>query len=390
MTADTYDYAGYYTIVLSEFIDDYDETITQILKDCWSLYIANAIVLTPSKDYETIFLHTFFPYTPQHCESVKPIVYDRFANESFIRNANIFPDKFRNFHQCPLKISSYNFPPFVIMTKQLSGSYYIDGIEGTIVRVISQRLNFTPIVLLSSLNILRNITNISNTDFLKPKLPRSLDMVSFFHQLYSFHFQQNWDKSTNLFLFKIGDDTANLTMGAIVVANSRAEKYSMTFAHYYSALLFAIPIGRPYSSFEKLFFPFKMRAWVCICILFTIAATVITALKLAPQRKRAFLMGRKNDMPFFNMINICLGVTIPFNGIPVRNFARTILFNWLLFTLVLRNAFQGKLFDNLRSNQRMAPLFNLNELYASNYKLYVYESFYQDMVDALPTNQQNR
>lgn len=182
---------------------------------------------------------------------------------------------------------------------------------------------------------------------------------------------------------------ANFTFGATVIAASRAEKYSMAFAHYYGSLLFAIPNGRPYTSFEKLFFPFKMSVWICICILFAIASIVIAALKLASRSKRDFFMGKSNDMPFFNMISICFGGAIPFNEIPIRNFARTILIIWLFFTLILRNAFQGKLYDNLRSSQRMAPLLNLNELYESSYTLYLYESFFQNIVETLP-NQGHR
>lgn len=172
-------------------------------------------------------------------------------------------------------------------------------------------------------------------------------------------------------------------MGAIILAASRAERFSMSFAHFYGLLLFAIPPGRPYTSFEKLFFPFKIGVWSCICILFLIAATVIMILKLIPKKKRDFLMGKSNDMPFFNMMNICLGGTINFRDISGRNFARTFLLIWLMFTLIMRNAYQGKLFDNLRSSQRKAPLFKLDELYKSNLKLYLYESFYQNMADFL-------
>lgn len=81
------------------------------------------------------------------------------------------------------------------------------------------------------------------------------------------------------------------------------------------------------------------------------------------------------------MINICLGGSVSLSNIPARNFARTMLMIWLISTLVLRNAYQGKLFDNLRSNQQMAPYFELDELYGSNLKLYLYESFYQNIAD---------
>lgn len=179
MSAETYDFVGFYTIVLTKHSNTNQETVANILKDCWSLYIANVIVLIPTENYEQIELYTYFPYTPEHCEGVEPVLYDYFENGTFALNVSIFPDKFRNFHKCPLTASLYHLPPFVILKPQSNGSYHIDGIEGTIVRVIAEQLNFTTIVQLSRTNILKNITN-SSTNAVNDKQsvhPRSLDMV---------------------------------------------------------------------------------------------------------------------------------------------------------------------------------------------------------------------
>lgn len=190
MTVDTYEYVGYYTVVLTQHYTDAQETIRKILGDCWSLYIANAIVLAPSEDYQIVYIFTYFPYTPEHCEHVEPVINDYFVNGSCTRNATIFPDKLQNLHKCPLKMSLYDFPPFMMLKPLPNESYYIDGIEGTIIRVLSQRLNFTPIVLLSTTNLLRNITK-SNTE-LQSKYPRSLDLVKtpFLLKIFSIFFLQ--------------------------------------------------------------------------------------------------------------------------------------------------------------------------------------------------------
>lgn len=176
MTVKTYDYAGYYIIVLTEYSEDCEETINNIFGDCWSLYMANVIVLTPTEDYETILMYTFFPYTPTYCEHVEPIVIDHFENGTFVRNASIFPAKFNNMFRCPLKIATYNFPPFVMLTER-SNDTYIDGIEGVVLRVISQRLNFTTIVIPSSLNALNKISNTINVTEIKRSYKRSLELV---------------------------------------------------------------------------------------------------------------------------------------------------------------------------------------------------------------------
>lgn len=100
MTTDTYDYIGYYTIVLTEHMINAQEIVRAILKDCWSLYIANVVLLTPNRDYQKVFVYTFFPFTPDNCEVVEPILLDYFENGTFVNgHKSLFPDKFRNFHR---------------------------------------------------------------------------------------------------------------------------------------------------------------------------------------------------------------------------------------------------------------------------------------------------
>lgn len=178
MSTASHDFTGYYTIILTEHSDDCKETITKIFQDCWSLYMANANVLTPTEDYETIILYTFFPYAPDYCERIEAVVQDYFENNTFVYDAPIFPDKFHNFYKCPLIFSTYHFPPLILLKPLDNGTVYIDGIEGTILRVISQRLNFTPNVVYSTTNLLRNITDGVETEHENPqKLRRSLDVV---------------------------------------------------------------------------------------------------------------------------------------------------------------------------------------------------------------------
>lgn len=152
----------------------------------------------------------------------------------------------------------------------------------------------------------------------------------------------------------------------------------------YPSLLYAIPPGRSYTSLEKLYFPFAFTVWLCISVIFVVAAISCIGLKLTEKKKRDFFVGKRNNMPFFNMVNICLGGTIALNHVPMRNFARTMLIIWLISTLILRNAYQGKLFDYLRNDQHMAPLFNLDDLYQSDLELHVFDSYYKYIVNSFP------
>lgn len=179
MSETSYDYTGFYTILVTGVYNKDHHIVESILKDCWSLYISNVHILTRTTVESAATLYTFYPYTQNHCELVKPILQNYFVNDSFVlADEKLFPEKFRNFHKCPLTLSTYNLVPFMILTPQPNGSYHTDGIDGITFRVISQQLNFTPIVRLSSTNLVRRITAKTHNTIAKPKFPRSLEMVT--------------------------------------------------------------------------------------------------------------------------------------------------------------------------------------------------------------------
>lgn len=177
MSDTSFDYTGFYTILLTEMCHHQHEIVSKILHDCWSLYISNVHVLTGAGIDAIGVLYTFYPYTPVYCDRVKPSIQNYYINDSFVLNSELFPPKFRNFHKCPILVSTYNLPPYMILTPQPNGSYYTDGIDGITLRVISQQLNFTPIVRMSSTNLIRRITVSNHVSKDDPKLPRSLEMV---------------------------------------------------------------------------------------------------------------------------------------------------------------------------------------------------------------------
>lgn len=172
MRSTAYDFKGFYTIVI---YDEFNfEIVNRILGDCWKLYISNVEILVPSKTFDTVHVYTYYPYGPDYCELVKPFEQDVFINNTFARNSQIFPEKFNNFYKCPLTLATYDFRPHMMLAPIENGSFILDGLDGITFRVISQRLNFTPIVKMASTNVLKKVKNKNET---KSKLKPSLDMV---------------------------------------------------------------------------------------------------------------------------------------------------------------------------------------------------------------------
>lgn len=177
MSADAFFFTGFYTIVLTETSKNLNKTIFDIFSDCWSLYMTNVNLLSLNcDDGNTAVLYTYYPYGEAYCEQVLPVIQDYYVNKSFQLKTEIFPEKVRNFHKCPLVLSAYEDSPHMILTAQPNGSFYTDGIDGIFFRVLSQKLNFTPIVKYASSNLLKKLDKV---DYEIPKLARSLEMVGF-------------------------------------------------------------------------------------------------------------------------------------------------------------------------------------------------------------------
>lgn len=152
-----YDYTGVYTIVLTESSRDQYDIMTKILEDCWELQIINVIILV-SFEYQTrTALYTYFPYMSFHCEAVAPVILNYFVGQSFLYNTPFFPDKTRNLYGCNLKVTTFQAEPYMFLSKLENGRMYMDGIDGITMRVLSQRLNFTPIVVIPPNNETRGI-----------------------------------------------------------------------------------------------------------------------------------------------------------------------------------------------------------------------------------------
>lgn len=171
-------------------------------------------------------------------------------------------------------------------------------------------------------------------------------------------------------------------MCAIINEKEGSELFTISFPYYYAALLFAVPPGEPYTSLEKIFFPFKGTVWLCICILFIAAVILVIFLKFVRSSKRQFIFGPKNDSPLLNMINIFLGGAII--RLPRRNFARTLLLIWMSMSLILKSAYQGRLYHFIRTDQRSYALDDLAKIAKTNYTIYATPKFYNLIVQNLP------
>lgn len=181
MTPLHFDYNGHFVIALTSIAcaDDDRLVVARILDDCWTHRITNVLVLQNCQ--QKVLLHTYFPYTADHCEQSKPVEHNFFAQSAFGSvDRPHFPFKFANLYACPLRVSSYHLAPHMIFRRTDGlAAPDIDGIDGITLRVLADKLNFQPIVVPASLNpfLAKLKENDSFSESYPLKLPRSLDMV---------------------------------------------------------------------------------------------------------------------------------------------------------------------------------------------------------------------
>lgn len=118
--------------------------------------MTNVLFLTLDQVKTTFY--TYYAYSNVTCGSPNIIIINYYWHSNpgqdlnsthstgFQVNNTLFPRKCNNLYNCPVNVATFQIPPFVILSQLANGTTYFDGIEGIVVRVLSQRLHFTPVL----------------------------------------------------------------------------------------------------------------------------------------------------------------------------------------------------------------------------------------------------
>lgn len=160
----------------------------------------------------------------------------------------------------------------------------------------------------------------------------------------------------------------------VVFHSIRRDSYN-TQPYIFEKLNFLVPSGEPYTSFEKMFLPFDHETWIWLSITFAVTFATISAVSYFPKPIRDYVFGTNVTTPALN-------VWIAFAGLgqivlPRRNFARFLLIQFILFSLIIRTAFQGKSFEFLTQVMRRRGIQSLSELIERNFSIYAQTNYFQ-------------
>jgi hypothetical protein len=116
---------------------------------------------------------------------------------------------------------------------------------------------------------------------------------------------------------------------------------------FYGQLTFVVSRGEQFTPFEKLLLPFDLETWIMVIITFIIGYSTIFICYLLSKSVQHIIFGDSNRCPSLIMTQIFFGIGCV--NTPSKSFPRVLFMIFTLYCLIIRTAYQGKMFDFLHS-----------------------------------------
>ena len=141
MTPKKMDYNGNYLIVVTNFYYNLIMDLDEVFKFFWKMSIVNVNVIFETADRKRVKMYTYFPYTVSNCGQVSPVLWKTFENGHFKTKKRIFPEKLKNLHDCPLNVAAL-YTDLLHISEHFDGKYKFSRIDGNMLEMFSERINF--------------------------------------------------------------------------------------------------------------------------------------------------------------------------------------------------------------------------------------------------------
>lgn len=116
--------------------------------------------------------------------------------------------------------------------------------------------------------------------------------------------------------------------------------------------------------------PFQDHIWLTISGVLIISIVMILLTKKLSRRWRHFFIGgRQNRTAILNMWTTVLGNSQVINRHSFGTFARTLLMLWIILWFVIRNSYQGALYNFLQRHQFSSAYDTIEKIMKSNCKV---------------------
>lgn len=237
------------------------------------------------------------------------------------------------------------------------GRVEVTGIDGILLRVLAQKMNFNVELHLTQEVMWGDVyENGTSTGEIKFQSSRSVENFLFLGAIKM-----------------VMDREVNLTIGYFASTATRDYYMKASYVYYTSSLVWVIPPGSVIPSLEKLLKPFQLAVWECFILILLLSFLVVAVLEFKSSKNvQNFVFGRKNYFPNLNVLNILFGGSLP--SLPTRNFARTVLAIFMFYCFIIQNSYKGSLFQFMQRTMRAPEMKSTDELIENNFKFYMLKS----------------
>lgn len=285
-------------------------------------------------------LYSFNPFINSSCGSKLSLnlinIYNS-RNKSWI-NDNFYPKKSLNLHHCKLNVAINLNIPFTITQTHSNGTVTFDGIEVFLIRELSRDLQF-------SVNF---TVSYANSGFI---------------------FDNGTSTGAISTVFKRKDD---LIIGKLSHQLDRIKFLTATTFFASSPVVIVIPPTLEISPFVKLYLPFHLTLWIMIISVYIIGCLIIILTYFFKRKFYSLIVGENVNYPLLNIVIVAVGNTQ--HSLPNRNFSRILLIQFVIFCLIVRSIYQGRLFNILRREIHQKEATTIDELFERNFMFYTYET----------------
>jgi hypothetical protein len=145
--------------------------------------------------------------------------------------------------------------------------------------------------------------------------------------------------------------------------------FEASTSYHSDQVIFIIPSGKNFTTLEKLIYPFELITWIAIGLCYLTGTFVIFIIKRQKKVIQGFVFGENVKNPHFNMLIGFIGGSQKIS--PKNDFARFLLMMLLIYSLVIRSAYQGSYFKLMQSEEKHKEVQSIDEMIEKDFKFYL-------------------
>lgn len=322
---------GFYLVVILE--ETNSEDFVEISQLASKLKLANFKALTRRNN--TTIVTTFVPLS-RKCSAGNENQ-ENFRSQDFEpTRENAFAKNIKDLKRCPIKASTFELPPFVMIK------------EGQLIGRDIQLINTISEALQVEIEI----------DVIDGDIP--------WGYLYA-------NGTGTGAIAKLLNNESDIIFGDYFLKLDRLQFFDASQAYLSSKLIFLIPAALKLTSIEKLLQPYGKDVWIAVTVSCTLGALIVLKLKTMSPFVWSVAFGANVSSPLTNMIQIVLGSGVP--TLPLQTFPRFILAMFVLFCMIMRCSYEGSLFKFLQSDGSVQQIRSFDDIIEKNYRIFIGKSF---------------